>query len=91
MGTYLFAKIGIVSKGVREPVDRLTLFAGTFRSATLNKAIHYKHIVVLPGNEWSLKSVNLLPRSVRQSPVAEGVASHRHAITPFQRGQEIPA
>src|SRR5437867_4272616 len=59
--------LGIVSKGVREPVDRLTLFGGTFSSAILSKAIHYKYIGLLYYNEGTLKSVNLLSRSVRQS------------------------
>ena len=46
---------GIVSKGVCEPVDRLTLFGGTFSPAVLAKATHYKHIVLLCGNKWTLK------------------------------------
>jgi len=42
---------GIVSKDVHEPVDRLTLFGGTFGLAVLTKAIHYKHIVLLRGHK----------------------------------------
>jgi hypothetical protein len=40
-------KSGIVSKGIREPVDRLTLFGGTFNVAILSKVLSYKHIVVV--------------------------------------------
>jgi hypothetical protein len=59
--------MGIVSKGIREPVDRLTLFGGTFNVAILSKVIPYKHILLLCCTKGTLKSVNLLSRSVRSS------------------------
>jgi hypothetical protein len=50
-GTIRDTDFGVVSKGVYEPVDRLTLFGGTFSLAVLTKAIHYKHIVLLRGHK----------------------------------------
>src|SRR2546423_8819315 len=67
-----FSILGIVSKGVCEPVDRLTLFRGTFSPHILSKAKHYKCIELLRSNKWAPKSVNLLSRSVRQSPKLRG-------------------
>jgi len=59
--------VGIVSKGVREPVERLTLFRSTFSPDILSKAKHYKYIELFRSNKWAPKSINLLSRSVRQS------------------------
>ena len=56
---------GIVSRGVRGLVDRLTLFWGTFGPVMLSRTIHYKDRVLLYGNKWIPKSVHLLSRFVR--------------------------
>jgi transposase len=42
---------GIVSKGGYEPVDKLTLFRGIYRHSFFHKAIYYKYIALLNGNE----------------------------------------
>ena len=85
--------LGIVSKGVCEPVDRLTLFRGTFSPHILSKAKHYKCIELLRSNKWAPKSVNLLSRSVRQSRKFDSQTSWtpsrkrrwRRCIRPFAR------
>jgi len=46
----------------------LTLFKGIFSPSVYHKAIYDKHMVQICGSLWTLKSVNFLSYSVRQSP-----------------------
>jgi hypothetical protein len=43
--------MGIVSKGGYERVDKLSLFRGMYRHSVFHKAIYYKYIEILHGNE----------------------------------------
>jgi len=45
----------------------LTLFKGIFSPSVYHKAIYDKHMVQICGSLWTLKSVNFLSYSVRQS------------------------
>ena len=63
----LLSAPGIVSKCVWEPVHMLTLFKGIFSPSVYHKAIYDKHMVQICGSLWTLKSVNFLSYSVRQS------------------------
>ena len=63
-----YCYFGIVSKCVWEPVHMLTLFKGIFSPSVYHKAIYDKHMVQICGSLWTLKSVNFLSYSVRQSP-----------------------
>jgi hypothetical protein len=62
---------GIVSKSVRKPAARLTLFQDSSRCQVAGKQRDDKYLESFESIEQNVKSVNLRLGSVRRSPKAE--------------------
>ena len=70
--------VGIVSKLVSKPVDRLTLFQDNSRCQVARKRHNNKYLEPFDGIKQNVKSVNLRLGSVRRSPMVKHcVREHR--------------